>query len=124
MEANQKLKTLTPAQYAFMRWLAETHPSLLQLAEERRASLNGFMDSLSNVFNTVMEKAPDLLKQYVTSQEQVAQLKANIERAKAGQYPQQYVITPQAPSSISMPSGQTLAIAALGAIAVYLLLKR
>lgn len=83
----KKLKELTPAEFAFLTWLYRTHPNIAQAAESHQKSLNGFFDSLSNVFNSVMEKAPELMNQYVASKEQIAQLKLNIARAKAGQYP-------------------------------------
>lgn len=85
--AAKKLKELSPEQYAFMNWLQVNHPNLMRAAEEHNRSLSGFMDSITNVFNSVMEKAPDLLQKYVAGKEQVAQLKMNIERAKEGQYP-------------------------------------
>lgn len=84
---NTQLKTLTPAQYAFIRWLSATHPNLMTMAEDHRSSLNGFMDSLKSVFDNITSKAPELLNQYITSKEQLAQLKLNIERARANQPP-------------------------------------
>lgn len=83
----RKLKELTPAQYAFMSWLYANHPNLAKDAEEKNRSLSGFMDSLTSVFNSVIEKAPDLMNQYVAGKTQIEQLKANIARASAGQYP-------------------------------------
>lgn len=87
MPANQQLKTLTPAQYAFVSWVYTNHPNIAQAAEERREQLDGFMDSLTNVFDTVVKSAPDLMKQYVTGRQQIDLLKVNLERAKANQYP-------------------------------------
>lgn len=87
MTEAKKLKTITPAQYAFLQWLYTNHPNVAQAAEEHRTSLNGFMDSLTSVFNNVVDKAPDLLKSYVAGKEQLQTIKLNIERAKAGQYP-------------------------------------
>lgn len=121
-ETNQKLRSLTPAQYAFMKWLSDAHPNLLREAEERRASLNGFMDSLSQTFKTVMDKAPDLLNQYVAGKQQLAQLKINIERAKAGQYPiESQIGVPVAQAQSAIP---WWAFAAGGAVLVYLLVKK
>lgn len=87
MSATQQLKTLTPAQYAFVKWLYAKHPNVARAAEQHHASLNGFMDSLTTTFNTIVEKAPDLMKQYVTGKTQLEELKINLQRAKAGQYP-------------------------------------
>jgi hypothetical protein len=87
MPAQQNLKTLTPAQYAFVSWLYTNHPNIAHAAEERREQLAGFMDSLTNVFNTVVTSAPDLMKQYVAGREQIDLMKVNLERAKANQYP-------------------------------------
>jgi hypothetical protein len=81
------LKTLTPAQYAFVSWLYTNHPNIAREAEERREQLSGFMDSLTQVFKTVTDKAPDLLNQYVTGKQQIELLKINLERAKANAYP-------------------------------------
>ena len=87
MPAQTQLKTLTPAQYAFVSWLYTNHPNIAHAAEERREQLDGFMDSLTNVFNTVVTAAPDLMKQYVTGKSQIDLMKINLERAKANQYP-------------------------------------
>lgn len=87
MPAQQQLKTLSPAQYAFVSWLYTNHPNIAHAAEERREQLAGFMDSLTNVFNTVVTAAPDLMKQYVAGKEQIDLMKVNLERAKANQYP-------------------------------------
>jgi len=87
MPAQQQLKTLTPAQYAFVSWLYTTHPNIAREAEERREQLSGFMDSLTQVFNTVVTKAPDMLKEYVSGKQQIELLKINLARAKANEYP-------------------------------------
>jgi hypothetical protein len=87
MPADQQLKTLTPAQYAFVSWLYTNHPNIAHAAEERREALSGFMDSLTSVFNTVVTAAPDLMKQYVTGKQQIDLMKINLERAKANAYP-------------------------------------
>lgn len=84
---SQQLKTLTPAQYAFVSWLYTNHPNIAREAEDRREQLAGFMDSLTKVFETVTAKAPDLLNQYVTGKQQVELLKINLARAKANEYP-------------------------------------
>ena len=84
---NKQLKTLTPAQFAFVKWLYEKHPNVAKAAEEHHESLAGFLDTAGTVFNNIMTKAPDLLKQYVTGQQQIQELKLNLARAKAGQYP-------------------------------------
>lgn len=127
--AERAMKTLTPAQYAFLAWLHRNHPNVMSAAEERRASLSGFMDSLTTVFSTVMEKAPELMNQYVAGKTQLEQLKANIQRAKQGQYPIEFPTTPafaqqmpqmQAPMAQSVP---TWVWAAGGAILVYLLVS-
>lgn len=120
--SDTKLRTLTPAQYAFMKWLNDAHPALLHAAEERRASLSGFMDSLKNTFDEIVKQAPELLKTYADGKNQIAQIKLNIERAKQGQYPIE---------SATFASAQTRAQglppwawAAGGAILVYLLLRK
>lgn len=87
MSANKQMKTLSPQQYAFVLWLYKRHPNLARAAEARHESLEGFLDTASNVFNNIVEKAPDLLKTYVTGEQQIQQMKLNLERAKAGQYP-------------------------------------
>lgn len=87
MSATKQLKTLSPAQFAFMKWFYEKHPALARKAEEQHASLNGFLDSLTNVFNNVVTQAPELMKQYVAGKSQIDQLKINLERAKQGLYP-------------------------------------
>ncbi len=120
--SEKALKTLTPAQYAFMRWLSETHPNLLAQAEDRRASLNGFMDSLTSVFTSITEKAPDLLNQYVTSKAQMEQLKLNIERAKRGEAPITQPLMVQASNTAAQVPAWVWG--AGGAILVYLLLKK
>lgn len=121
-DASQKLRTLTPAQYAFMKWLNETHPNLLREAEERRASLHGFMDSLSQTFKTVMDKAPELLQQYVAGKQQIKQLELNIARAKAGQYPIESAVgAPIAQVQSAIP---WYVFAAGGAVLVYLLVRK
>jgi len=122
MSTQKKVRTLTPPQYAFLKWLYERHPNIAKAAEEQHASLSGFMDTLSNVFNQVMDKAPDLMKQYVTGRQQIEELKANIERAKAGQYPLEPGFMSQAPSQNSMLP--TLLLVGAGGLVVYLLLKR
>lgn len=120
--AEQALKSLTPAQYAFIRWLNQTHPSLVAAVEERRSNLHGFMDSLSSVFKQVTEQAPDLLKQYVAGKRDLEQLKLNIARAKAGQMP---IEIPAVAQVQSATAGVPMwAWAAGGAILVYLLMKR
>lgn len=120
--AEKQLKTLTPAQYAFIKWLSDTHPNLVAAAEERRASLNGFMDSLTNTFNNVIAKAPELLNQYVTGKAQVEQLKINIARAKEGQPPITNIPIAQAHSAASAVPGWVWA--AGGAILVYLVVRK
>ena len=87
MPAQQALKTLTPAQYAFVSWLYTNHPNIAREAEERREALSGFMDSLTSVFSTVMAKAPDMLNQYVAGKQQIELLKINLQRAKQNEYP-------------------------------------
>lgn len=87
MPAQQQLKTLSPAQYAFVSWLYTNHPNIAHAAEERREALNGFMDSLTSVFNTVVTAAPDLMKQYVTGKQQIDLMKINLQRAQANEYP-------------------------------------
>lgn len=86
-QANKELKTLSPAQFAFVKWLYANHPNVAKAAEERHESLEGFFDTAGKVFENVMQKAPDLLQQYVTGKQQIEQLKINLERARAGQYP-------------------------------------
>lgn len=85
--AEKKLKELTPAEFAFLSWIYKNHPNIAQAAEAHQKSLSGFMDSASNVLNSIMEKAPDLLNQYVAGKAQIDLLKQNIARAKAGQFP-------------------------------------
>jgi hypothetical protein len=87
MPAQQQLKTLSPAQYAFVSWLYTNHPNLAREAEEHREALSGFMDSLTSVFNTVITKAPDIMSQYVAGKQQTELLKINLARAKANEYP-------------------------------------
>lgn len=87
MDQNKNVKSLTPAQFAFMKWINETHPNLMKAAEEHHKSLGGFLDTMTSTFNTIMTKAPDLLSQYVTGKAQIDTLKLNLERAKVGQMP-------------------------------------
>lgn len=119
-EANTKLKVLSPAQFAFLSWLEKTHPNLLRAAEDRRASLDGFMDSITKVFDTVTTRTPELLNTYVTGKAQLEQLKLNIARAKEGKPPVTDIAAPLRETVSSVPNW---AWAAGGAIAVYLLLK-
>jgi hypothetical protein len=119
---DKQLKTLTPAQYAFMRWLDQNHPEVLRAAEERRASLSGFLDSLSNTFNNVMEKAPELMKSYVDGKAQIEQLKINIERAKRGEYPIEQPLMARAHSAVNTIPSWVWAAGAAGLL--YLLLKK
>jgi len=126
MSATHALKTLTPAQYAFVKWLYAKHPNVARAAEQHHASLNGFMDSLTTTFNTIVEKAPDLMKQYVTGKTQLEELKINLARAKAGQYPLDqsggaYSYAPAMPSPAGVP---LLAWIAGGALIAYLVLRR
>jgi hypothetical protein len=81
------MKELSASEYIFLKWLQETHPQLYAEAEARQQSIGGFMDSLSTVFTNIANAAPDLLKQYVTGQQELAVLKANLARAKAGEIP-------------------------------------
>jgi len=122
----QALKTLTPAQYAFVKWLYARHPNIARAAEQHHASLNGFMDSLTTTFNTIVEKAPDLMKQYVSGKTQIEELKINLQRAKAGQYPLDasgggYSQTTALPSPAGVP---LIAWIAGGALIAYLVLRR
>lgn len=87
MAAEKALKSLTPAQYAFVKWLYDKHPNIAQKAEAHHASLGGFMDSLTSVFNNVVTQAPELMKQYVSGKTQIETLKLNLARAKQGLYP-------------------------------------
>lgn len=126
MSAEKSLKTLTPAQYAFLKWLYDKHPNVARAAEAHHATLNGFMDSLTSVFNNVITKAPELLNQYVAGKTQIEQLKINLQRAKQGLYPidetgAQY----QAQSSMPSPAGVPLLVwIAGGALVTFLLLRR
>lgn len=81
------MKELSASEYIFLKWLAETHPNLYQAAEERQKTLGGFMDSLSTVFTSISNAAPGLLNQYVKGQQELAMLKENLARAKAGEVP-------------------------------------
>lgn len=116
------LKTLSPAQFAFLKWLSDTHPNLMAQAEQHRSSLSGFMDSLTKTFDSVMTKAPDLMNQYVTSKAQLEQLKLNIERAKRGEPPITEGFTGQVQQVVSTVPGWVWAGGA--AILVYLLMKK
>ena len=122
MPTDQKLRTLTPAQFAFLDWMNRRHPKLLKAAEERRDSIDGFFDSVSNVFKQVMEKAPDLAQQYVKGEQELAQLRANIARAQNNQYPIQYASV--APTAPQMPTVPPLVWGALGAVAVWLIFSK
>lgn len=127
MPATKQLKTLSPAQFAFMKWFYEKHPALARKAEEQHASLNGFLDSLTNVFNNVVTQAPELMKQYVAGKSQIDQLKINLERAKQGLYPLDagggvYAGQPQ---MLPSPAGVPLLVwIAGGALLTFLVLKR
>lgn len=124
----KQLKTLTPAQYAFVSWLYTNHPNIAREAEERREQLAGFMDSLTNVFNTVVTKAPDLLNQYVTGKQQIELLKVNLARAKANEYPIDQsgsLYTGGAPQMRATTGGiPAWALVAGAGLVLYLLLKR
>lgn len=124
--SNKALKTLTPAQFAFLKWLHEAHPELAKAAEERRASIDGFMDSLTSTFDAITKNAPDLAAEYLKSREEIAQLDLNIARAKAGQQP---VTNPLAfnftrAASSTTAGVPTWAFAAGAAVLVYLLTRR
>jgi hypothetical protein len=123
------MKELSASEYVFLKWLADTHPQLYQAAEERQASLAGFMDSLSTVFTNISNAAPDLLNQYVKSQADLATLKMNLARAKAGDVP---VTNAGQPYPVNAPGYNPSIFAtiplwvwlAFGAGAIYLLVRR
>jgi hypothetical protein len=127
---SQQLKTLTPAQYAFVSWLYRNHPNIAREAEERREQLSGFMDSLTSVFTTVISKAPDLMNQYVTGKQQIELLKINLERAKSNEYPldQSGSLYTGGTAAQSVPTGlnavPTWAWIAGAGLVVFLLLRR
>lgn len=127
MPAEKQLKTLTPAQYAFIDWLYKKHPNVARAAEAHHATLNGFMDSLTSVFNNVVTQAPELMKTYVAGKTQIDQLKINLERAKQGLYPLDVggQVYSGSQSAMPSPAGVPLLVwIAGGALITFLILKR
>jgi len=122
------MKELTAPEYVFLKWLHETHPALYSAAEERQQSLSGFMDSLSTIFTNIANAAPDLLNTYVKGQAELATLKANLARAKAGEVPLNMSGQPY-PGAYPQQSGAlagipTWVFVALGVGVVYLLVRK
>lgn len=78
------MKTMSPNEYLFLRWMNENHPSLLAAVEDRRAGLSGILDSVTGTLDSLMRSASAGLSTYVQGKQQLALLKTNVARAKQG----------------------------------------
>jgi len=78
------MKSMSPNEYLFMRWMSENHPRLLATVEDRRAGLSGVLDSVTGALDALMKTASSGLSTYVQGKQQLALLKTNVQRAKSG----------------------------------------
>lgn len=76
------VKTMTAPEYAFVRWLSDKHPALLNAAEAnmQRAGMGALTDSINSLFSTVNRG----LETYVKGKQAIALVKINVSRAKQG----------------------------------------
>jgi len=82
------MKKLSLNEYLFLKWVNKTHPQMFaSVAGDPREALSGFMDSLSQGLQTFLAEAPKLYGQYLTGKREIAAMKMNVERLKAGQPP-------------------------------------
>lgn len=87
MKSEKKSAVMTPAQYAFMDWLAKTHPNLYDAAMPKGPELSGLFDSITNGFQNVVQGVSNALNTYVTGKEQLQLIKLNVARAQQGLKP-------------------------------------
>lgn len=97
------LRSLSAAEYVFLRWLQDTHPRLYAEAETRQKGIGGFLDSFTQVIESIQKSAPDLMNQYMKGKQDLALLKENLARAKQGDMPI------QAPGIVYQPPANALA---------------
>jgi hypothetical protein len=114
------VESKSAAQVAFLSWVKKNHPTFYAQLQQ-----NAGLGDVTTTFNSVLNTASGLLTQYVAGKQQLALLKMNIERAKAGQLPltsANYAsITAGPPAQPSVP---TWVWFAGGAAVLLLLLKR
>ncbi len=116
--------TPVAARAAFVEWLAKKHPSFY--AQVRQDTGLGDVAPTPNLFTQILNSATGLLSQYVASKEQLAQLKVNIARAKAGQPPltSDQFATGTVPQRSMLGGIPTWVLLAGGAGILYLLLSK
>jgi hypothetical protein len=105
------MKKLSVNEFLFLKWVNKAHPQMFaQVAGDPREALSGFMDSLSTGLQSFLSEAPKLYGQYLSGKQEIAAMKMNVERAKAGYPPIDprtgQVITPNTPG-YDVPPGAT-----------------